>query len=67
MSPNSLNIVGVCVALILLVSVVAIIFNGGRDPGELKASRVCTEAGLIPDTRSKPYRCVFSDNDPRLK
>ena len=34
---------------------------------EVKAAKICAEAGLVPDTHGRPYRCIFSDNDSRLK
>jgi hypothetical protein len=33
---------------------------------EAKASKICTDAGLIADTHSTPYRCYIADGDPRL-
>lgn len=34
---------------------------------EGKAAKICIDAGLVPDTHMKPYRCVITDDDQRLK
>lgn len=36
-------------------------------PIERKAAKICLDADLVPDTHGTPYRCVISNNDPRLK
>lgn len=34
---------------------------------EAKAAKICIDAGLVPDSHGRPYRCYISDDDARLK
>lgn len=56
--------------IILLMALIASISGcDDRDkfpPIESKAAKICIDAGLVPDSHQKPYRCYIADDDPRL-
>jgi hypothetical protein len=56
----------------LLILFSLVIGIGGCDRPQFpliegKAAKICIDAGLVPDTHEKPYRCYIDENDSRLR
>lgn len=58
---------------VLFLVLIAAVLSGCDPPrpmhpdAEVKAGKICADAGLVPSTIGKPYLCIFPDNDPRLQ